>query len=201
MSKSIDLSRPPILPAHLEQTVQSIAKLHAEHTRNATGLERFVGRLTARFAQSSFICVLTVITAVWIGGNLFALIAGYRPLDPPPFNWLQGAVGLLALYITALILTVQRRDDKLASHREQLTLELSIVAEQKIAKVIALLEEMRRDDPTLCNRHDPEAVAMSNTADPEAVLEAITQTHDDMIAVDASAKQETEDDTRKEPVK
>lgn len=184
MSNTANTPRSPILPAHLEQTVQSIARLHAEHARSATASERLVARITARIARSSFVYVLTVGTVVWIAGNLLLLVTGHKPIDPPPFSWLQGAVSLLALYITALILTVQRRDDLLASHREQLTLELSIVAEQKIAKVIELLEEMRRDDPHLRNRHDAEATAMANTSDPEAVLEAITQTHADMVVDD-----------------
>ena len=54
-------------------------------------------------------------------------------------------MGLLALYVTVLILTTQRRDDQLASYREQLTLELAILGEQKSAKIISLLEELRRD--------------------------------------------------------
>ena len=86
--------------------------------------------------------------------------------DPPPFNWLQGLVGLLALYDTVLILITQRRDDLLASYREQLTLELAILGEQKAAKIIALLEEMRCDNPNLRDRVDVEAEAMSVPADP-----------------------------------
>ena len=78
--------------------------------------------------------------------------------------------------MTVLILTTQRRDDQLAAHREQLTLELAIIGEQKSAKIIALLEELRQDSPTLRNRVDHEAAAMSVAADPQAVLDAIKET-------------------------
>ena len=37
----------------------------------------------------------------------------------------QGVIGVLALYVTVLILTTQRCDDQLAGYREQLTLELA----------------------------------------------------------------------------
>ena len=86
---------------------------------------------------------------------------GREPWDPPPFVWLQGAVALSALYMTALILATQRREDELAGHREQLTLELAILGEQKSAKIIQLLERIRCDDPSLANRVDHEAAAMS----------------------------------------
>ena len=37
----------PILPAHIEDTVQAIAKLHADHHLEAGKLQRFVERLRA----------------------------------------------------------------------------------------------------------------------------------------------------------
>ncbi len=103
---------------------------------------------------------------VWVLANLGASWLGREPVDPPPFAWAQGAIGVMALYMTALILTTQRREDQLAGHREQLTLDLAILGEQKSAKIIQLLEEMRRDDPGLANRVDHEAAAISLPADP-----------------------------------
>ena len=76
-----------------------------------------------------------------------------------------------------MILTTQRRQDQLAQHREQLTLELSILSEQKTAKIIQLMEEARRDNPGLRNRVDEEAAAMAIPADPQSVLNAIKETH------------------------
>ena len=83
--------------------------------------------------------------AAWIGLNLLAPQFGVAGLDPPPFTWLGLALSLVALYLMVLILTAQRRDDELAELREQLTLELALLSEQKTAKMIELLEEFRRD--------------------------------------------------------
>ena len=156
----------PILPAHIEDTVQAIARFHAEHHDRATPLERMIEGLTARAGSPKFIGLLTVAVVAWISLNVTLSLSGHAPLDEPPFYWMQGVVGLAALYMTSLILTTQRRDDQLASLREQLTLELGILSEQKAAKIIELLEEMRRDDPHIRNRLDPEAVAMSNPCRP-----------------------------------
>ena len=43
---------------------------------------------------------------------------------------------------------------------------------------------MRRDDPNLRNRVDHEATAMSLPANPQAVLDAIKESHDDVTAED-----------------
>lgn len=174
----------PILPAHIEDTVQAIARLHAEHYQQATRLQQVVDRMTALLGRPGFVGLLTVVVLAWALLNLGLGWLGREPVDPPPFAWLQGAVGLMALYMTALILATQRREDELASHREQLTLELAILGEQKSAKIIQLLEAMRRDDPSLANRIDHEAAAMSVAADPQAVLDAIKDSHDEVVSAE-----------------
>jgi uncharacterized membrane protein len=172
----------PILPAHIEDTIRAIAQLHAEHYNQATPLQRVVDRVTAAVGRPRFVGLLTVIVVAWIGLNLALLVLHRTPLDAPPFSWLQGAVSLVALYTTVLILVTQRREDQLAAHRDQLTLELAILSEQKSAKIIQLLEEMRRDTPFLSNRVDDEAAAMSVAADPQSVLDAIKNSHEALSA-------------------
>ncbi len=188
---SIDSTETPeILPPHIEQTVQAIARLHAEHHRSATPLQRIVDRTTAIVAHPSFIVAVTVAVLAWIAGNLVAVRLGGMRLDGPAFPWLQGAGELAAIYITTLVLMSQRRKDELSELREQLTLELAIMTEQKGAKIIALIEEMRRDNPLIANRVDLQADAMSTPADPTAVIEAFKETREDMLA--ASERTEAE---------
>jgi uncharacterized membrane protein len=73
-------------------------------------------------------------------------------------------------------LTTQSGDDRLTQRRELLNLELTILSEQKIAKVVALLEELRQDSPHLHNRVDDLAEAMARPADPQSVIEAMKET-------------------------
>ena len=166
-----------ILPAHIEDTVRAIADLHADHHRQASDLQRLVDRLVALVGQPRFILGLTAAVLLWTGVNVLLQVLRLPAADPPPFAWLALAISLGALYVTALILSTQRRENALAQLREQLTLELAILSEQKTAKVIELLEEMRRDSPHLPNRVDLEAEAMAAPADPGSVLEAIRETH------------------------
>lgn len=76
-----------------------------------------------------------------------------------------------------MILIAQRHDDELATRRDQLTLELAILSEQKSAKIIALLEEFRRNDPHQGDHRDVVAEAMAQPANPQAVLHAIRSAH------------------------
>ena len=173
--RSTIVSDTAILPAHIEDTLRAIAKLHADHRDEAGPLQRAVDRATAWIGRPRFMAGMTALVALWIVGNALAHMFTASAWDPPPFGWLQGSVSLMALYVTLFILTTQRRDDELAGHREQLTLELAIIGEQKSAKIIALLEEMRRDSPYLHDRLDVEASVMAVAADPQAVLDAIKE--------------------------
>ena len=164
---------PQSLPAHIEETVQAIARLQAQHENRATPGERLMERMTAVIGRPRFLIWLIVGVLGWTLANLAALRLGHATLDPPPFYWLQGVAAVSAFCVTVIILTTQRRADGLAGLRSQLTLELAILGEQKTAKVIDLLEEHRRDNPLIANRLDAEASDMAKPADPEAVLEAI----------------------------
>ncbi len=164
------------IPAHVEDTVQAIARLQAQHESQATPGERLMERITAALGQPRFLIWLAVGVVGWTLANVAALRLGRAAPDPPPFYWLQGAASLSAFCVTVIILTTQRRAERLAGLRAQLTLELAVLGEQKTAKVIDLLEEHRRDNPLIADRPDPEARDMARPADPEAVLEAITTT-------------------------
>lgn len=166
-----------IPPAHQRDALRAIGELHTAHGAEANWAQRWVERITRRVGTPFFIGTLTVLVTSWIALNLILQVCGFKPIDEPPFFWLQGAVALTALYSAVLILTTQQRDDQLAALRDQLTLELAILSEEKSAKIIALLEELRRDDPNVANRPDDHAHDLSKPADTGAVLKALKDGH------------------------
>ena len=178
------------LPAHVEDTIRAIAAFHAEHEQQALPIDRLFARLTGLLGRPAFTVVLTLAVLAWGAGNLAMRSRGLTPIDEPPFPWLGAAMALMAVYMTTLILSTQRRADQLAGYREQLTLQLAILGEQKNAKVIQLLQELRRDNPIMKNLDDDEAAAMASPADPQAVLEAIKEVQRDPAAVSASTTDE-----------
>lgn len=186
----------PILPAHLTDTIGAIAKLHADHERAAGPMQRLVEKTTDTFGRTRFLVVLTMFLVIWVGASEYQSRFYGRSFDPPPFNLLQGVLTVLAVYMTALILSTQRRAGQLASHREQLTLEIATLSEQKSAKTIALLEEIRRDNPMLPDRVDEDADAMGKSVDPASILKAIIDTQAEL---NEFVKPPTEDDATPGP--
>ncbi len=119
-----------------------------------------------------FAALMALSVAAWIAGNLIAGMLRLRAIDGPTFPWLQGAANLLSMFVVMLVLVAQKHEDELNAHRDTLTLELAILSEHKIAKVIQLLEELRRDSPHVQDRVDRQADQMAQPADAVSVLAA-----------------------------
>lgn len=163
------------LPSHIEEALAAIALMQERHDRATRPIQRLVERATRTFARPGMVVALLAITASWMLINWHMARAGARAPDPPPFQGLQVALGVMSIVLTCLILTTQKRDDVLAGHRAHLTLELAILAERKSAKAIELLEELRRDLPQLHDRIDEDAQAMASPTDPGMVLDALVR--------------------------
>lgn len=177
------------LPYHVEETVRAIAELHSDHHEGATRLQRLIERFTAVIGWPAFSLFVTVVIIGWLGWNLFgARHLGLEPFDRPPFPGLECIATIAALYVTLNIVATQRREDELAELRVQLALELAMVNEQKTAKIIRLIEELRRDMPGVENRHDEQAAAMANPHDARIILDAIKTARDAADGSDAPAE-------------
>jgi uncharacterized membrane protein len=160
-------------PDHVGKAVRSVSQLHSEHRGKTTNSQRAVNRIAALMGRPWFIALVGFIVAAWMAANLMAGRFGAEAIDPPPFAWLEVAATLFSLVLVVLLLVAQKHEDELNAHRDTLTLELAILSEHKIAKVIQLLEELRRDSPNVHDRDDPQAQQMAEPADAGSVLAAV----------------------------
>ena len=160
------------LAAHVQDGVETIASLHRDHHEASSRLQRASDWATARLGRPAVVGTVLIGMVAWIGA---AVVSTGGHVEQPPFVWLELAATLAALVIAMLILVTQARQEQLVERRDQLTLELAILNDRKIAKVIALIEELRRDAPDVADRHDRESEEMATPADPNAVMAAIDQ--------------------------
>jgi uncharacterized membrane protein len=152
------------------QSVHALAHLHELAEQEITRHQRRIETLISTLSRPRTLYVMLAAVALWIGYNVVAPLLGGRCLDPPPFFWLQGVVGLAALLLTTMVLIKQQRQGKSAARRALLDLHVNLLSEQKVTKLIALMEELRRDLPQVHNRADPQAEAMCRPVDTHAVI-------------------------------
>lgn len=164
--------------AETEQIGQNISAVHEFYTREElkrSVSQRYVESIGGFVGRPAFLIVILLFVALWIAANLALPAWGIAAFDVAPFHLLQGIVALAALLTTTVVLIKQNRVARLAEQRSHLDLKVALLTEQKSAKLIDLIEELRRDLPNVKDRHDAGAAVLQQAMSPEAVLAALDE--------------------------
>jgi len=159
----------------ISQNIEAILEFYTREEQKISRSQRILERMSGFMGQPVFLGFILLFVALWMFANAVLRQSGMAEFDPAPFIWLQGIVGLGALLTATVVLTKQNRLAKLAEQRAHLDLKVTLLTEQKAAKVIDLLEELRRDLPNVKNRHDPDAAALQQSMNPGMVLAALDE--------------------------
>ncbi|MDP3941152.1 MAG: DUF1003 domain-containing protein [bacterium] len=120
--------------------------------RNFT--EQIADQFTGTFGSFSFAVLHIYWFVLWVVIN-DGFIPGVSPFDPFPYGLLTMIVSLEAIFLSIFVLLSQNRAGQVASLREELHLQVDLIAEEEITKVLELLSEIRnkvgikREDPEL----------------------------------------------------
>lgn len=158
--------------SHAEQAIESIAELDRRAQAELSPHQRTIERFTLGVARPLAVYGLLIVIVVWIGANLM-LGPQHAAWDPPPFQMLQGLVSLGALLMTILILTTENRIAQMDQLRDRLDLQINLLTERKVAKLIDMLDQMRRDLPSVPTHEDPEVHEMRTHTNPTDVARAL----------------------------
>jgi len=161
------------LSEHVSQNIESIVAFHEREQRKVSGAQRRLEMLSDLMTRPIYLVVVLAVVALWVLWSPLAARFGIVSFDPPPFARLQGLLTLAALLTATVVLIAQRRNTKLDSQRAHLDLQVNLLTEQKVTKLIHLLEELRRDLPMVADRHDPEVAALQRRTDTTEMLTAI----------------------------
>lgn len=159
----------------ISQNIDAVHGFYAREEKKISRSQRILEHVSLLIGQPAFLGFILLFVALWMLTNAVLPLFRVAPFDPPPFSWLQGIVGLAGLLTATIVLTKQNRVAGLAEQRDHLDLKVTLLIEQKTAKLIDLIEELRRDMPNVRNRHDPEAAALQKSMNPELVLAALDE--------------------------
>jgi uncharacterized membrane protein len=166
------------LPPSVSENIGTISEFYARHEQHVSTPQRIVEKVALFLGSPGYVVGNIILIVGWITINLLAADFGWQRFDDPPFFWLQGIIGLNAFIISTTVLIRQNRMSRLADHHAHLDLQVNLLTEQKSSKIIALLEELRRDLPNVTSKVDDEAHEMAKPADARAVLTAIENEQD-----------------------
>ncbi len=160
----------------LDKDIETIVDMRMVAERKVGRHQRMIERVTNSIGRPQAFYLILLIVLLWILLNEFHKYLGIPSYDPPPFSWLQDTVSVSALLMTTAILITQNRQAKITEQRRHLDLQITLLTERKVSKLIALVEDLRKDIPTVENPHDPEAQAMKEPVDPHTALTSLNKT-------------------------
>jgi uncharacterized membrane protein len=157
----------------LEHNLESLVAIQREEELRRSAPQRRVEDLSRVIGSPRYLAGLCCFALLWVGYNQLAPALQVAPFDRFPFPLLAAVVALAALISTTVVLIAQNRQTLLEKQRMHLSLQVNLLTEHKVTKLIRLIEELRRDLPMVQDRQDPQAEALQEAADAQQVLAAI----------------------------
>lgn len=130
------MAKPQTVDELTKRNVELVARLQHVAERDRTVGERVADGVAATVGSWPFIIIQSVVLVIWM---LLNVLAWVRHWDPYPFILLNLALSFQAAYASPIIMMSQNRAAKLADHRNQLDLQINMLAEQESTEVLRML--------------------------------------------------------------
>jgi len=127
----------PAVPSVSIQNIQSVARLQEEFLKRRSALDRIADTIGSFTGSFTFVLVHAVIFATWFlinTGHLF----GVFKFDPYPFILLAMVVSVEGVLLSTFVLMKQNRMAKRDEERDHLNLQIDLLAEKEITKILQL---------------------------------------------------------------
>jgi uncharacterized membrane protein len=158
----------PEVAGVVERNIRTLLKHRRDEQESRTRQERIadaIGRFTGSMA---FVYIHLVVFGLWFAVNL-----GWLPVIPrfdPTFVVLAMVASVEALFLSTFVLITQNRMAALAEKRAELDLQISLLSEHEITRLMTLVTAMA-EQMGLEVAQDPELAELSQDVAPEKVME------------------------------
>lgn len=126
---------------HSHAHIDSIVKQEEEALERRSRSERFADGVGAFAGSLTFVVLHIVLLIGWLLVNSGKLPPA-RPFDPYPFSLLGMIVAVEAVILSSFILMRQNRMMRRGERRDHLNLQVDLLAEKEITKVLQMVREI-----------------------------------------------------------
>lgn len=163
---------PGELASVIHRNIAALLEIRARNEAARSTSDRIVDGI-ARFCGSlPFVWIHGVVLVAWLAINL-RLVPWVPPFDPFPFVMLAVAASVEAIFLSTFILISQNRNQRLAEKRAELDLQINLLAEHEITRLIELSERIARKLGVDVEAEELDELARDVA--PEAVLDQIEE--------------------------
>lgn len=155
------------------QNVHAMRQLEQAAKAKRTTADR-AASMIARFCGSmEFVVIHVMVFAAWI---LYNVLPPFQHFDPYPFTFLTLVVSLEAIFLSTFILISQNYDMRISERRNQLDLQINLLAEQENTKMLQMLEAIAVKVGVHAS-DDPQVRALEEATRPESLIEQIEEAY------------------------
>jgi uncharacterized membrane protein len=161
----------PGLTQVVERNIDALLERQRREARARPPQQRLADAIT-RFAGSlMFVALHAAIVSAWVFVNV-----GWTPLEPfdPTFVILATVASVEAIFLTSFVLITQNKMQAEADKRADLDLQVSLLAEHEVTRLISLTRRMAEKMGVEIEDHH-ELDELENDIAPEQVLDSIDQ--------------------------
>jgi uncharacterized membrane protein len=165
----------------MQRNVSAIAEMQQKETSRRSFQDHVAAALTDFSGSMAFVYIHALWFAIWFTLNLGIFhIPGITGFDPYPFGLLTLIVSLEAIFLSTFVLIAQNNLSAVSDKRAELDLHINLLAEQKSAKILELLDKIGQEMDAVYDRFnyrpDAETQALKLSPEPNEVLEVIEGT-------------------------
>jgi uncharacterized membrane protein len=176
MDEGPTIQPPSSLNSSLRRNIEALQRRRREEEAHAAPHERLANAITRFTGSMRFVWVHVAVYGFWIVANL-GWIAPIKPWDPT-FVILAMVASVEAIFLSTFILITQNRMALAAERRAELDVQITLLAEAEITKLVELVSEIA-ERMNLPDAEGAEIEEMKERVAPEAVLDAIEETEAD----------------------
>ena len=126
----------------VERNIEALLALRQERLGRRNLQDRSIDAVTAFAGSPAFIYLHAAILVFWLVANTSHL--GLRAWDPYPFVMLAMAASVEAIFVSTFVLIGQNRQSETADRRADLDLQINLLAEHEITRLIEMVEAIGR---------------------------------------------------------
>lgn len=156
------------------ENIQAIYDHEEKERAKLSRAECLISDITEKFSSPWCIVIHLIIFATWIIVNL------YTEWDPFPFVLLITVVSLESIFLTLMVLIVQRHQSRQADRRHALDLQINLLAEQESTAMLRLLDKMAAQ-LAIPEKDRKELKTFFDDTNPTDVLEQIVQVEEKKV--------------------
>lgn len=153
----------------VERNIAELLKRQQAENRQRTWQDKLADTVTGFTGSMAFVFIHLGLFGLWIVWNLGWL--GLKPFDPS-FVVLAMFASVEAIFLSTFVLISQNRMSAQAEKRAELNLQVNLLAEHEITRLVVLVAAMAKQ-MGLEEAHNPELTELAQDVRPEKVLDTI----------------------------